>query len=314
MNYKGIKILTGNANRELVRNIARNLNLELADCEVTTFSDGEINVEINETVRGFDVFIIQPTHSPVNDNLMELLILIDACHRASAGRINAVIPYYGYARQDRKTRPREPITAKLVANLLEKAGADRVILMDLHAGQIQGYFDVPVDHLSAIKILAGYFKGKIGEDAVVVSPDLGGVTRARKFANELNLPIAIIEKRRPRPNVSEVMNIIGDVEGKECILIDDIIDTAGTICQAAKKLTELGAKKVYGAASHGVLSGPAIERLLESSIEEFVITDTIPLPDLSNVREKIKVVSVAKVLAKAINIIHDNESIATIFD
>lgn len=314
MNYKGIKILTGNANRELVRNIARNLNLELADCEVTTFSDGEINVEINETVRGFDVFIIQPTHSPVNDNLMELLILIDACHRASAGRINAVIPYYGYARQDRKTRPREPITAKLVANLLEKAGADRVILMDLHAGQIQGYFDVPVDHLSAIKILAGYFKDKIGEDAVVVSPDLGGVTRARKFANELNLPIAIIEKRRPRPNVSEVMNIIGDVEGKECILIDDIIDTAGTICQAAKKLTELGAKKVYGAASHGVLSGPAIERLLESSIEEFVITDTIPLPDLSNVREKIKVVSVAKVLAKAINIIHDNESIATIFD
>ncbi len=314
MNYKGIKILTGNANRELVRNIARNLNLELADCEVTTFSDGEINVEINETVRGFDVFIIQPTHSPVNDNLMELLILIDACHRASAGRINAVIPYYGYARQDRKTRPREPITAKLVANLLEKAGADRVILMDLHAGQIQGYFDVPVDHLSAIKILAGYFKDKIGEDAVVVSPDLGGVTRARKFANELNLPIAIIEKRRPRPNVSEVMNIIGDVEGKECILIDDIIDTAGTICQAAKKLTELGAKKVYGAASHGVLSGPAIERLLESSLEEFVITDTIPLPDLSNVREKIKVVSVAKVLAKAINIIHDNESIATIFD
>lgn len=314
MNYKGIKILTGNANRDLVRNIARNLNLELADCEVTTFSDGEINVEINETVRGFDVFIIQPTHSPVNDNLMELLILIDACHRASAGRINAVIPYYGYARQDRKTRPREPITAKLVANLLEKAGADRVILMDLHAGQIQGYFDVPVDHLSAIKILAGYFKDKIGEDAVVVSPDLGGVTRARKFANELNLPIAIIEKRRPRPNVSEVMNIIGDVEGKECILIDDIIDTAGTICQAAKKLTELGAKKVYGAASHGVLSGPAIERLLESSIEEFVITDTIPLPDLSNVREKIKVVSVAKVLAKAINIIHDNESIATIFD
>ena len=240
--------------------------------------------------------------------------MIDACHRASAGRINAVIPYYGYARQDRKTRPREPITAKLVANLLEKAGADRVILMDLHAGQIQGYFDVPVDHLSAIKILAGYFKDKIGEDAVVVSPDLGGVTRARKFANELNLPIAIIEKRRPRPNVSEVMNIIGDVEGKECILIDDIIDTAGTICQAAKKLTELGAKKVYGAASHGVLSGPAIERLLDSSIEEFVIPDTIPLPDLSNVREKIKGVSVAKVLAKAINIIHDNESIATIFD
>lgn len=314
MNYKGIKILTGNANRELVRKIADNLGLNLADCDVTTFSDGEINVEINETVRGCDVFIIQPTHAPVNDNLMELLIMIDACSRASAGRINAVIPYYGYARQDRKTRPREPITSKLVANLIEKAGADRVVLMDLHAGQIQGYFDVPVDHLSAIKILANYFKDKIGEDAVVVSPDLGGVTRARQFANELNLPIAIIEKRRPKPNVSEVMNIIGDVEGKECILIDDIIDTAGTICQAAKKLHELGAKKVYGAASHGVLSGPAIERLLDSCLEEFIITDTIPLPDLPDVRKKIKVVTVSEVFAKAINIIHNNESIATIFD
>ncbi|MFR1324316.1 MAG: ribose-phosphate diphosphokinase [Ezakiella massiliensis] len=312
--YKGIKILTGNSNRELVKNIASRLGLDLANCDVTTFSDGEINVEINETVRGADVFIIQPTHAPVNDNLMELLIMIDACHRASAGRINAVIPYYGYARQDRKTRPREPITAKLVANLLEKAGADRVVLMDLHAGQIQGYFDVPVDHLSAIRILARYFKDKVDENAVVVSPDLGGVTRAREFANYLNLPIAIIEKRRPKPNVSEVMNIIGDIEGKTCILVDDIIDTAGTICQAAKKLEELGATKVYGAASHGVLSGPAIERIMDSCLEEFVITDSIPLPDLPQVREKIKVVSVAELFARAIRIIHDNDSIATIFD
>lgn len=312
--YKGIKILTGNSNRELVKDIASRLGLDLAKCDVTTFSDGEINVEINETVRGADVFIIQPTHAPVNDNLMELLIMIDACHRASAGRINAVIPYYGYARQDRKTRPREPITAKLVANLLEKAGADRVVLMDLHAGQIQGYFDVPVDHLSAIRILARYFKDKVDENAVVVSPDLGGVTRAREFANYLNLPIAIIEKRRPKPNVSEVMNIIGDVEGKTCILVDDIIDTAGTICQAAKKLEELGATKVYGAASHGVLSGPAIERIMDSCLEEFVITDSIPLPDLPQVREKIKVVSVAELFARAIRIIHDNDSIATIFD
>lgn len=312
--YKGIKILTGNSNRDLVRDIAAKLELDLAKCDVTTFSDGEINVEINETVRGADVFIIQPTHAPVNDNLMELLIMIDACHRASAGRINAVIPYYGYARQDRKTRPREPITAKLVANLIEKAGADRVVLMDLHAGQIQGYFDVPVDHLSAIRILARYFKDKVDENSVVVSPDLGGVTRAREFANYLNLPIAIIEKRRPKPNVSEVMNIIGDIEGKTCILVDDIIDTAGTICQAAKKLEELGATKVYGAASHGVLSGPAIERIMDSCLEEFVITDSIPLPDLPQVREKIKVVSVAELFARAIRIIHDNDSIATIFD
>ncbi|WP_296255817.1 ribose-phosphate pyrophosphokinase [uncultured Ezakiella sp.] len=312
--YKGIKILTGNSNRDLVRDIAAKLELDLAKCDVTTFSDGEINVEINETVRGADVFIIQPTHAPVNDNLMELLIMIDACHRASAGRINAVIPYYGYARQDRKTRPREPITAKLVANLIEKAGADRVVLMDLHAGQIQGYFDVPVDHLSAIRILARYFKDKVDENSVVVSPDLGGVTRAREFANYLNLPIAIIEKRRPKPNVSEVMNIIGDIEGKTCILVDDIIDTAGTICQAAKKLEELGATKVYGAASHGVLSGPAIERIMDSCLQEFVITDSIPLPDLPQVREKIKVVSVAELFARAIRIIHNNDSIATIFD
>lgn len=312
--YKGIKVLTGNANRKLARDICDKMGIDLLDCDVTTFSDGEINVEINETVRGCDVFIIQPTQSPVNDNLMEILILIDACKRASAGRINAVIPYYGYARQDRKTRAREPITAKLVANLLEKAGADRVVTMDLHAGQIQGYFDIPVDHLSAIPVLAEYFKDKIDENSTVVSPDLGGVTRARNFANKLNLPIAIIEKRRPRPNVSEVMNVIGDIEGKTCILVDDIIDTAGTICQAAKTLKEMGAKEVYGCASHGVLSGPAIERLLDSELKEFVITDSIPLPDLPEIRDKIKVVSVAEMFAKALTIISNNESISKIFD
>ena len=312
--YKGIKVLTGNANRKLARDICDKMGIDLLDCDVTTFSDGEINVEINETVRGCDVFIIQPTQSPVNDNLMEILILIDACKRASAGRINAVIPYYGYARQDRKTRAREPITAKLVANLLEKAGADRVVTMDLHAGQIQGYFDIPVDHLSAIPVLAEYFKDKIDENSTVVSPDLGGVTRARNFANKLNLPIAIIEKRRPRPNVSEVMNVIGDIEGKTCILVDDIIDTAGTICQAAKTLKEMGAKEVYGCASHGVLSGPAIERLLDSELREFVITDSIPLPDLPEIRDKIKVVSVAEMFAKALTIISNNESISKIFD
>ena len=309
-----LKVLTGNANRQLAKDVCKHLNTELIDSEVTHFSDGEIAVNIKETVRGADVFIVQPTHEPVNDNLMELLIMIDACKRASAGRINAVIPYYGYARQDRKTKPREPITAKLVANLIEKAGADRAVLMDLHAGQIQGYFDIPVDHLSAIKHLAEYFKSLNLNDVVVVSPDLGGVTRARNFANELDAPIAIIEKRRPKPNVSEVMNVIGDVKGKTCILVDDIIDTAGTICHAAEYLTEKGgAKKVYGCATHGVLSGPAIERLISSKLEEFVITDTIPL-NIGNVTDKIKVVSIADQLAKAIERIHNNESISSIFD
>lgn len=312
-NYEGIKVFTGNANRDFVRSVCNSLDLEMGDCDVTTFSDGEINVNIKETVRGYDVYIVQPTHSPVNDNLMELLILIDACKRASAGRINAVLPYYGYARQDRKTKSREPITAKLVANILEKAGADRVVTMDLHAGQIQGYFDIPVDHLSAMAELADYFRPMNLEDGVVVSPDLGGVTRARNFANLLGVPIAIIEKRRPKANVSEVMNIIGDVEGKTCILVDDIIDTAGTMCQAAAKLDEMGAKEVYGCAVHGVLSGPAIQRILDSSMKEFIITDTIPLPDNDAVRTKIKVVTVAPKIAKAISIINKNQSISSIF-
>ena len=309
----GIKVFTGNANRDLVRNICKELDIDMGACEVTHFSDGEINLNISETVRGCDVFIIQPTHFPVNDNLMELLIMIDAVKRASAGRINAVIPYYGYARQDRKTKAREPITAKLVADLITTAGADRVITMDLHAGQIQGYFNIPVDHLSAIPLLANYFKPLIDADSIIVSPDLGGVTRARTFANLLDLPISIIEKRRPKPNVSEVMNVIGDIEGKNVIIVDDIIDTAGTIAKAASVLKDFGAKKVYGCATHGVLSGPAVDRICKSELEKFVITDTIPL-DESCIFDKIEVVSVAPLFAKAIKKINSSESISILFD
>lgn len=309
-----IIIFTGNSNNTLINRICEKLEIERGKCEVKTFSDGEIAIDIGETVRGKDVFVIQSTSSPVNNNLMELLILIDALKRASAGRINAVIPYYGYARQDRKTKAREPITSKLVADLLTVAGADRVVAMDLHAGQIQGYFNIPVDHLTAVPYLARYFKDIANEnDFVVVSPDLGGVTRTRKFANELNLPIAIIEKRRPKPNVSEVMNIIGDVEGKNCILVDDIVDTAGTICQAAKALQDRGAKKVYGCATHGVLSGPALERIQDSVMEKFIITDTIELPEDKKI-EKIDIVSVAPLFASAIKRINGNTSISAMFD
>lgn len=309
----GIKIFTGNANEELGEKICKELGIPLGTCDVSQFSDGEINVNIDETVRGIDVFIVQSTCSPVNDNIMEMLILIDAVKRASVGRINAVIPYYGYARQDRKTKAREPITAKLVANLLTTAGADRVISMDLHAAQIQGYFDIPVDHLSSMPILAEYFKNIVDEETVVVSPDLGGVSRARSFANLLDLPIAIIEKRRPKANVSEVMNVIGDIEGKNVILIDDIIDTAGTITKAASVLKNFGAKKVYGCATHGVLSGPAIERIRDSELEKFIITDTIPLPENKKI-DKIEVVSVAPLFAEAIRRIHGNESVSKLFE
>ena len=308
-----IKVFTGNANRDLVKKICQELNIEMGQCEVTQFSDGEISVNISETVRGCDVFIIQPTNTPVNDSIMELLILIDAVKRASAGRINAVIPYYGYARQDRKTKARDPITAKLIANLITIAGADRVVGMDLHAGQIQGYFDIPVDHLSAIPILAEHFKSLVGEDTVIVSPDLGGVTRARTFANILDLPIAIIEKRRPKANVSEVMNVIGEIEGKNVVLVDDIIDTAGTIVKAASVLKSFGAKKIYGCATHGVLSGPALDRIHNSELEKFVITDTIPLSDMAKI-DKIEVVSVAPILAEAIKRINNNQSVSIIFE
>lgn len=310
---KEIKIFSGNANPSLAKKICKELGTNLGQSDASTFSDGEISVFINETVRGADVFLIQPTCPPVNENLMELLILIDALKRASAGRVNAVIPYYGYARQDRKTKARDPITAKLVANLLTKAGADRVISMDLHAGQIQGYFDIPVDHLLGVPILADYFKGTIDKETVVVSPDLGGVTRARNFASILDLPIAIIEKRRPKANVSEVMNVIGDIDGKNVIIVDDIADTAGTITKAAKVLKDFGAQRVYAACTHALLSGPAIERIENSVIEKFVVTDTIPLTEEKRI-DKIEIVSVAPLFAEAIKRIYQNESVSKLFD
>ncbi|MCD1146814.1 ribose-phosphate pyrophosphokinase [Peptoniphilus sp. KCTC 25270] len=308
-------VFTGNSNEVLVDRICEDLKIKKGSCVVKQFSDGEISIDIQETVRGKDVYVIQSTSAPVNDNLMELLILIDALKRASAGRINAVIPYYGYARQDRKVRAREPITAKLVANLITISGADRVMAMDLHAGQIQGYFDIPVDHLTAIPLLADYFHEFVDPDHLVaVSPDLGGVTRTRNFAERLhNVPIAIIEKRRPRPNVSEVMNVIGSIEGKDCILVDDIVDTAGTICKAAEVLKEYGARKVYGCATHGVLSGPAIERLENSVLEKFIISDTIELKTDQKI-DKIEVVSVSKVLADAITRVNSNKSVSKMFD
>ncbi|NMA86448.1 MAG: ribose-phosphate pyrophosphokinase [Tissierellia bacterium] len=308
-----IKVFSGNSNKKLAEDICNELGVPLGCCEVGKFSDGEIFVNIDETARGADVFIIQPTSSPVNDNLMEVLILVDALKRASVGRINAVIPYYGYARQDRKTKAREPITAKLVADLLTVAGVDRVVTMDLHAGQIQGYFNIPVDHLSGVPILAEYFKGIVDEDTVIVSPDLGGVTRARNFANLLDLPIAIIEKRRPKANVSEVMNVIGDIQGKNVVIVDDIIDTAGTITKAAEVLKSFGAKSVYACATHPVLSGPAIERIEGSVIERFIITDTI-YTEKENNGSKIEVVSVAPIFAEAIKRIHQNESVSILFD
>ena len=313
---KNIKVFTGNSHPELANEIAKILGVPMGASKVSTFSDGEISVDINETVRGADVFIVQSTCSPVNNNLMELLIMIDAFKRASAGRINAVIPYYGYARQDRKAKSRDPITAKLVADLLTAAGADRVLTMDLHASQIQGYFNIPVDHLMGAPILAKHFvkKGLADQDdVVVVSPDLGSVTRARKFADRLHAPIAIIDKRRPKANVSEIMNIIGEVEGKKCILIDDMIDTAGTIANAANALKDLGATAVYACCTHGVLSGPAFERINNSAIEELVMLNTITLPE--NVEtDKITSLSVAPIFAEAIKRIYDDEPISKLFE
>ena len=316
MNTSGseIKILAGNASKELAEKIAKQLNVPVLDCEVGTFSDGEKCVNMNETVRGCDVFVVQSTNSPVNNNLMELLIMIDALKRASAGRITAVIPYYGYARQDRKAKARDPITAKLVANLIVAAGADRVLTMDLHASQIQGYFDIPLDHLLGGPLLSEYFNEKNIEDLVVVSPDLGSVTRSRKFANSLNgeVPIAIIDKRRPRPNVCEVMNLIGEVEGKNVILLDDMIDTAGTIVNAVEAVKKFGAKDVYVCCTHAVLSGPAIERIENSSMKELVVLDTIQLPEEKQI-EKIKVKSVAPIFAEAIDKIFSNKSVSELF-
>ncbi|MGL5647348.1 MAG: ribose-phosphate diphosphokinase [Clostridium sp.] len=311
-----IKIFTGNSHPELANEIARMLEIDLGKSKVGTFSDGEISVDINETVRGSDVFLVQSTSSPVNNNLMELLIMIDAFKRASAGRITAVIPYYGYARQDRKAKSRDPITAKLVADLLTTAGANRVLTMDLHAPQIQGYFNIPVDHLEGAPILAKYFieKGMADmDDVVIVSPDLGSVTRARKFADRLHAPIAIIDKRRPKANVSEIMNIIGDIKGKKCILLDDMIDTAGTITNAANALKDLGAENVYACCTHGVLSGPAFERIESSAIEELVMLDTIKLPkDMDT--NKFKSLSIAPIFAEAIKRIYDDKPISKLFE
>ena len=313
---KSIKVFTGNSNPELANEIADILGVPMGVSKVSTFSDGEISVDIGETVRGSDVFIVQSTSSPVNNNLMELLIMIDAFKRASAGRIHAVIPYYGYARQDRKAKPRDPITSKLVADLLTAAGADRVLTMDLHAAQIQGYFNIPVDHLMGSPILSKYFveKGLYNQDdVVVVSPDLGSVTRARKFADRLQAPIAIIDKRRPKANVSEIMNIIGDIKGKRCILIDDMIDTAGTIANAANALKDLGATAVYACCTHGVLSGPAFDRINNSAIEELVMLNTIALPE--NVEtNNIKTLSVAPIFAEAIKRIYYDEPISKLFE
>jgi len=313
---KNIKIFTGNSNNVLAKEIADRLGLPVGDSKVTTFSDGEISVNINETVRGVDVFVVQSTNEPVNDHLMELLIMIDAFKRASAGRITAVIPYYGYARQDRKAKARDPITAKLVADILTAAGADRVLTMDLHAAQIQGYFNIPLDHLLGAPILAKYFiqKGFLERnDIVVVSPDLGSVTRARKFADKLHAPIAIIDKRRPKANVSEVMNIIGDIKDKTVILVDDMIDTAGTITNGANALVKMGAKEVYACCTHAVLSGPALKRIEESVIKELVMLNTIKLPEEKD-NEKFKVLSVAPVFAEAIRRIYEDVSVSKLFE
>ncbi|HJV47534.1 MAG TPA: ribose-phosphate diphosphokinase [Bacillota bacterium] len=314
-NYRDpkLKVFTCNANPKLAKEIADHIGLPLGNAEVVRFSDGEIQIKLNESVRGADVFVIQSTSAPVNQNLMELLIMVDALKRASAKSINVVIPYYGYARQDRKARARDPITAKLVANLLETAGAHRVIAMDLHATQIQGFFDIPVDHLLGVPILAKYFLEKNLPDIVVVSPDHGGVTRARKLAERLEAPIAIIDKRRPEPNVAEIMNIVGNIEGKTAILIDDMIDTAGTITLAANALVESGAKGVYACCTHPVLSGPAIERIANSKIQELIVTNSIALNE-DLLIPKISVLSVAPIIGEAIIRVHEELSVSKLFD
>ena len=314
---KDIKIFTANSNPTVAKEIAQYLGLPLGKSEVVTFSDGEISVSIQESVRGSDVFVVQSTSSPVNDHMMELLIMIDAFKRASAGRITAVIPYMGYARQDRKAKARDPISAKLVADLISVAGADRVLSMDLHCPQIQGFYNIPVDHLLGVPILAPYFIEKFKdnkENVMVVSPDLGSVTRARNFAQKLAVPFAIVDKRRQKANVCEVMNIIGDVKGKSVILVDDMIDTAGTLCNAAKAIIEIGgASEVYACATHGVLSGPAIERIQNSVIKELILLDTIALPEEKKI-DKIKVLSVAPVFAQAIQRIYTDTPVSTIFN
>ncbi len=317
--FESIKIFCGNSNRDFANTVCNELWLPLGKSTVKTFADGEASVSLEETVRGSDVFLVQSTCKPVNDHLMELLVMIDACRRASAGRITAVIPYFGYARQDRKAKSRDPISAKLVANMITAAGADRVLTMDLHANQIQGFFDIPVDHLLGSPTFVDYFMNKFPEsefnhdDFVVVSPDVGSVGRARAFAEKVHMGLAIVDKRRAKANVSEVMNVIGDVAGKTCILYDDMVDTAGSLCNAAKALVEVGgAKEVYACATHGVLSGPAFERLNNSVINELVLLNTIPLPEVCPT-DKITMLDVAPVFARAIEHIHGGTSIADLF-
>ncbi len=313
-----LKVFAGNSNPALATGICQSLSKELGKCEAKNFADGECSISVYEPVRGADVFIVQSTCKPVNDNLMELLVMIDAMKRASAGRITAVIPYFGYARQDRKAKSRDPISAKLVANLITEAGADRVLTMDLHANQIQGFFDIPVDNLLGAHLFANYFISKFGkgnEDVMVVSPDVGSVSRARTFAHKLEVNMAIVDKRREKANQSEVMNIIGSVEGKNVILLDDMVDTAGALCGAAKALVEIGgAKEIYACASHGVLSGPAIDRISDSYIKELTFLDTIPYPTDKPRCDKIKYLPVAPVFAEAIERIYEEVSISSLFD
>lgn len=310
---KKVKLFTLNSNPELAREISDAIGVPISNSEVKRFADGEVNVNINETVRGHHVFVVQPTSNPVNEHLMELLIMTDALRRASAKTINLIIPYYGYSRQDRKARPRQPISAKLVANLLQTAGASRVIMMDLHAAQIQGFFDIPIDHFQAMPIFADYFKEKQLENIVVVSPDHGGVTRARDLARRLtDSPIAIIDKRRPEPNKAEVMNIIGEVKGKNCILIDDMIDTAGSICAAAQALKNAGALDIYACATHALLSGPAVERIDASPLKEVIFTNTVRIPEEKR-NEKIKQLSVGKLIGQGLMRILDDHSLSDMF-
>ncbi|MFQ5427762.1 MAG: ribose-phosphate pyrophosphokinase [Thermodesulfobacteriota bacterium] len=310
---KNIRLFSGNSNRSLSLEIASKLGMELGKAEVKSFSDGEICVDIQESVRGLEAYVVQSTSSPGNHNLMELLIMLDALKRASAFSITAVIPYYGYGRQDRKVAPRTPITAKLVADLIATAGATRVVCMDLHAGQIQGFFDIPVDNLYATPVLLDHIKDRFDANLVIVSPDAGGVERTRAFAKRLGASIAIIDKRRSAPNVSEVMHVVGDVSGKRAILLDDMIDTAGTITQAANALKEFGAAAVYACCTHPVLSGPAISRIEASPIKELLVTNTIPLGEKGRACGKIKVVSIGPLLAEAISRIHSGDSVSSLF-
>ncbi len=310
---QSLKLFSGNANQSLARDVAASLGISLGKAEVGTFSDGECSLDIGENVRGQDCFILQSTSAPANAHLMELLIMIDALKRASARRITAVVPYYGYARQDRKVKPRAPITAKLVADLITTAGADRMLCMDLHAGQIQGFFNIPVDNLYATSLLLQAVQAHIRDELVIISPDAGGVERARAYAKRLDANLAIIDKRREVANVAKVMNIIGNVEGKTCVIVDDMVDTAGTLCEAARALMDAGATSVYAAITHPVLSGPAIKRIAESDLQNLIVTDTIPLRPEAEESTKIKVVSVADQLGEAIRRINNEESVSSLF-